>query len=212
MIFKLWLAVTLVLRLATCLQVEILARDKPEPVCIRDFVGTNTLVVVNIKTSGYLGDGQKLQIIVTDTLGNQFAKRNDINKETRVSFTTHDLAAVDICLYNYLDRGRNQRLILSREVELDIESGAAARDWNALQAAEKLKPAEIELKKAEEMANEINDELLYLRRREETMRNTNESTNSRVKWFSILIIFSLIGLGAWQIKYLRHYFKVKHII
>ena len=99
-----------------------------------------------------------------------------------------------------------------REIELDVESGAAARDWNAVQAAEKLKPVEVDLRRIEETTYEISGELQYLKAREERMRDTNESTNSRVKWFSILVITSLVGLGAWQVQYLRHYFKVKHII
>lgn len=208
--FSLWLVFVLITRVFA-LQVELIAREKPEPVCIRDFVGENQLVVVNIKSDGYQGDGQRLQLTVYDTLGNQFHKKSDINKDVRVSFTTHEAAAVDICLSNFLDRSA-QRTYLSRHVELDVESGAAARDWNILQTAEKLRPVEVELKKIEEMAREIAVELQYLKAREERMRDTNESTNSRVKWFSTLIIMSLVGLGVWQIQYLRHYFKVKHII
>lgn len=210
---NIWVALAFLLGLVSALQVEIVARESPEPVCIRDFVGEHQLVVVNVKSDGHQGDGQKLQLTVYDTLGNQFYKKNDINKDTRVSFTTHESAAVDICLTNFLDRNRGgQRVYMSRHVELEVESGSAARDWNALQMAEKLGPAELELKKIEEMTKEISNELQYLKAREERMRDTNESTNSRVKWFSTLIVIALVGLGVWQIQYLRHYFKVKHII
>lgn len=210
MIWNLWLLACFAY-LAAALQVEVPAFENPSPVCIRDFVGRDQLVVVNVKSSGHKGDGQRLQLTVFDTVGNQFAKKNDISQDTRVSFTTHEAAAVDICFTNYLVRG-NKRAYISREIELDVESGASARDWNALQTAEKLKPAEVELKRIEEMTKEINQELSYLKQREERMRDTNESTNSRVKYFSSIVIVALIGLGMWQIQYLRHYFKVKHII
>ena len=58
----------------------------------------------------------------------------------------------------------------------------------------------------------IVSELDYLEAREAKMRNTNESTNDRVKWFSIVSILTLIGLAGWQILYLRSFFKSKKLI
>lgn len=196
------------------LHMEIPALPNPQPVCIRDFVAENQMVVVNIKTDGRKGDGQRLDLKITDSVGNEYRNKKDILGEVKVAFTSHNNAAFDICFTNYQEKkwGKNSRISFIRSIELDIESGAAARDWNALQATEKLKPIEIELRRIEGLTSEIVQELQYLKQREERMRDTNESTNSRVKWFSIIIIFSLIALGAWQVQYLRHYFKVKHII
>jgi hypothetical protein len=47
----------------------------------------------------------------------------------------------------------------------------------------------------------------YLRHREVKLRDTNESTNERVKWFAIGTMAVLVALGAWQIVYLRAYFR-----
>lgn len=74
------------------------------------------------------------------------------------------------------------------------------------------------MRKLEGVVKEIVDELGYLQRRESKMRDTNgmcsavgkmlfltlcspasESTNSRVQNFSLLTLFILIGLGAWQV-------------
>lgn len=193
------------------LQLEVEAKLSPQPVCIRDFVSEGQLVVINIKTNGRSGDGQKLDLRIFDSVGNEHRKKSNIVGEVRVAFTSHHNAAFDVCFTNTLE-SRWTHHTLAREIELDIESGAAARDWNAVQAAEKLKPVELELRKAEELTLEIVEELQYLKAREERMRDTNESTNSRVKWFSITVVLSLVGLGVWQIQYLRHYFKIKHII
>jgi hypothetical protein len=95
----------------------------------------------------------------------------------------------------------------SRHVELDIDIGADARDWSAIQASEKLKPVETELRRIEESVNEIVQELEYLRIREQKLRDTNESTNERVKWFALGTMGMLVGLGAWQVVYLRAYFR-----
>ena len=95
----------------------------------------------------------------------------------------------------------------SRHIELDIDIGADARDWSAIQAQEKLKPVETELRRIEELVAEIVSEMDYLRTREQKLRDTNESTNERVKWFAFGTMGMLVGLGAWQVVYLRAYFR-----
>lgn len=105
--------------------------------------------------------------------------------------------------YPYAD----SRSTPSRHVELDIDIGADAKDWSGIAAAEKLKPVETELRRIEETVNEIVTEMEYLRGREQKLRDTNESTNERVKWFAFGTMGMLVGLGAWQIVYLRAYFR-----
>lgn len=92
-------------------------------------------------------------------------------------------------------------------MELDIEIGADARDWSAIQAQEKLKPVEADLRRIEEMVGEVVTEMDYSRTREKNLRDTNESTNERVKWFAYGTMGMLVGLGAWQVVYLRAYFR-----
>ena len=54
---------------------------------------------------------------------------------------------------------------------------------------------------------EIVAEMDYLRTREQKLRDTNESTNTRVKWFAFGTMGMLVALGAWQVVYLRAYFR-----
>nr|XP_005901050.1 PREDICTED: transmembrane emp24 domain-containing protein 10 isoform X2 [Bos mutus] len=54
--------------------------------------------------------------------------------------------------------------------------------------------------------------ILDMKKREEEMRDTNESTNTRVLYFSIFSMFCLIGLATWQVFYLRRFFKAKKLI
>lgn len=90
---------------------------------------------------------------------------------------------------------------------MDIDIGADAKDWSAIQAGEKLKPVEAELRRIEEVTAEIVQEMEYLREREMKLRDTNESTNERVKWFAIGTMGTLMSLAAWQVVYLRAYFR-----
>lgn len=70
-----------------------------------------------------------------------------------------------------------------------------------------MKPVETELRRIEEMVQEIVSEMDYLRSREQKLRDTNESTNNRVKWFAFSTMGMLVALGAWQVIYLRAYFR-----
>ena len=59
----------------------------------------------------------------------------------------------------------------------------------------------------EESVGEIVIEMEYLKGREMRLRDTNESTNERVKWFAFGTMGVLVVLGAWQVVYLRAYFR-----
>ncbi|KAK1700355.1 endoplasmic reticulum vesicle protein 25 [Colletotrichum godetiae] len=197
--------------------------------CIRNFVARDTLVVVTAIVDGSKGDGMTvnmhvcglncyapyailLDVWIKDAVGNDYGKPKDIaGGEKRVVFTSHADAAFDVCFENILS-GSGRSGATSRHIELDIDIGADAKDWNAIQATEKLKPVEAELRRIDELVSEINTEMDYLRAREHKLRDTNESTNTRVKWFGIGTTLILVGLWGWQIMYLRAYFRSKHLI
>ncbi|KAI9671982.1 MAG: vesicle coat component [Caeruleum heppii] len=150
-------------------------------------------------------------IQIKDAVGNEYGRPRDVAGEQRMAFTSHADSAFDVCFENLLT---SQSAVMNptRHIELDIDIGADARDWSAIQAAEKLKPVETELRRIEELVAEIVTEMDYLRSREQKLRDTNESTNERVKWFAFGTMGMLLGLGAWQIVYLRAYFRSKHLI
>lgn len=85
-----------------------------------------------------------------------------------------------------------------------MDVGAEAVDYNQLVKSEQLKPMEAELRKLEQVAQEIVDEMEYLRKREARMRDTNGSFYflisfvNRVevivliqKYICILLLFSI---------------------
>lgn len=143
-------------------------------------------------------------------MGNDYHRPKDVVGENRYAFTSHADSAFDVCFENFLTGGPGT--VTSRHVELDVDIGADAKDWSAIQAGEKLKPIETELRRIEETINEVVTEMDYLRSREQKLRDTNESTNERVKWFAFGTMGMLVGLGVWQIVYLRAYFRSKHLI
>jgi len=67
----------------------------------------------------------------------------------------------------------NQAHKYSRLVDLDVDIGADAVDYNAIAKQESLSGLEVEMRKLEGVVKEIVEELNYLKRREARMRDTN---------------------------------------
>lgn len=60
-----------------------------------------------------------------------------------------------------------------------------------------------------ELLSQVKDEQSYIVIRERTHRNTAESTNGRVKWWSIFQLGVLIGEGIFQVWWLKRFFEVR---
>ncbi|TDL29448.1 supernatant protein factor C-terminal domain-containing protein [Rickenella mellea] len=73
-------------------------------------------------------------------------------------------------------------------------------------------PIEREIRALAKGLQAVKDEQEYIVVRERVHRNTAESTNSRVKWWSILQAIVLFSVCAWQIYYLKSFFEVKRVI
>ncbi|KIY45887.1 supernatant protein factor, C-terminal domain-containing protein [Fistulina hepatica ATCC 64428] len=73
-------------------------------------------------------------------------------------------------------------------------------------------PIEREIRALSNGLTAVKDEQEYIAVRERTHRNTAESTNSRVKWWSILQAIVLFAVVGWQVYYLQSFFEVKRTI
>ncbi|KAJ7638561.1 emp24/gp25L/p24 family/GOLD-domain-containing protein [Roridomyces roridus] len=78
--------------------------------------------------------------------------------------------------------------------------------------ADVVAPIEREIRALSNGLQSVKDEQEYIVVRERTHRNTAESTNSRVKWWSVLQAIVLFSVVAWQIYYLKSFFEVKRVI
>ncbi|KAG8216815.1 emp24/gp25L/p24 family/GOLD-domain-containing protein [Butyriboletus roseoflavus] len=162
------------------------------------------------------GPSQRIDIEIIDSTPqrNVYLSKKDIKGETRLAVTAHAEGEIGVCFKNHLapevkmDIGRN----ITRTIDLDVDIGADAVDYNAIANQESLSALETEMRKLEGLVKEIADELDYLKKREERFTNTNLSTNRRVQNFAWFSLFSLVGLGVWQIFHLRAFFKRKYLI
>lgn len=64
------------------------------------------------------------------------------------------------------------------------------------------------VKELSDLLNQVKDEQSYIVVRERTHRNTAESTNGRVKWWSIFQLGVLLGEGIFQVWWLKRFFEV----
>ncbi|KAH3683925.1 hypothetical protein WICPIJ_005125 [Wickerhamomyces pijperi] len=62
------------------------------------------------------------------------------------------------------------------------------------------------------LTQEVKNEQSYIVVRERTHRNTAESTNERVKWWSIFQLIVVAGNCIFQIVYLKRFFEVKTLL
>ncbi|CZT43026.1 probable EMP24 protein precursor [Rhynchosporium secalis] len=69
-------------------------------------------------------------------------------------------------------------------------------------------PLEAEVRHLSELLAQVKDEQSYIVLRERNHRNTAESTNGRVKWWSIFQMAVLVAEGIFQVWWLKRFFEV----
>ena len=152
---------------------------------------------------------QKTDIEVIDSKGHTLFRKEDVS-QGKFAFTTEDYEIFDVCFRTAtIAPGGNE---VTRSATLQLKHGVEAKNYEDIGKAEKLKPMELELRRLEDLAESIVNDFAYMRAREEEMRDTNESTNTRVLYFSIFSMGCLLFLAAWQIIYLKRFFKAKKLI
>ncbi|KAI0338017.1 hypothetical protein BDW22DRAFT_1338640 [Trametopsis cervina] len=202
-------ALLLLLSPVYAIKFELQAYRYPPTKCIWNAAHMGALVIVTANVGP--GDGQRVDIEIVDSgeAKNVYLSKRGISGESRFAITAHsEDGDVGVCFKNYLDGGKPK----TRVIDLDVDIGADAVDYNAIANQESLSALETEMRKLEGVVKEIVDELGYLKAREERFQATNMSTNSRVQNFAWFMLLSLVALGVWQVFHLRAFFKRKYLI
>jgi len=177
--------------------------------CLKEEITKGVLVSgeYDISQQGVPPD-QMVDLMVVDNNGHHFFNKEKADAG-KFAFTTDNYNVYEIC---FISRVPANRRGVRQEVSLVVKHGPEAKSYDELAKANKLGPLEVELKRLEDLSLSIVQDFAYMRSREEEMRDTNESTNSRVLYFSIFSMCCLLGLATWQVLYLRKYFKSKKLI
>ena len=73
-------------------------------------------------------------------------------------------------------------------------------------------PLEREVRQLSDLLAQVKDEQSYIVVRERMHRNTAESTNARVKWWSMGQLGVVVGGGVFQVWWLKRFFEVKRVV
>ncbi|XP_078516589.1 transmembrane emp24 domain-containing protein 10-like [Lissotriton helveticus] len=175
--------------------------------CLKDEIHRGLLVTGQYQAQEQ--EGVRTDLKVTDSSGHILYSKEDA-KKGKFAFTTEDFDTYQVCFERHELAG--QLHLTDQLITLDIKRGVEARNYIELAKAEKLKPLEVELRRLEDLSESIVKDFVYMKQREEEMRDTNESTSLRVLYFSVFSMLCLVGLATWQVFYLRLFFKAKKLI
>ncbi|KAF4759361.1 vesicle-mediated transport, partial [Perkinsus olseni] len=98
------------------------------------------------------------------------------------------------------------------DVLLDLRYGGDAADFTQLANKDHLDATQVELHRIQVILKEYHKTLFYMRERDERMRQTTESTSTRLVMFSLMNAGIVIAAAGLQILYYRRYFTRKKMI
>lgn len=150
----------------------------------------------------------------------------------KISFTSHTPGEHVICMYSNSTAWFSGSQL---RVHLDIQVGEHAIDYANVAQKEKMSELQVRIRQLLDQVDQITKEQNYQRvrddqkcpnswliprylslplfqYREERFRQTSESTNSRVLWWSLAQTVVLVGMGFWQMRHLKRFFEAKKLV
>lgn len=126
-----------------------------------------------------------------------------------MSFTSHTPGEHVICMYSNSTAWFSDSQL---RVHLDIQVGEHAIDYANVAQKEKLTELQLRIRQLLDQCEQITKEQNYQRYREERFRQTSESTNKRVLYWSLAQTIVLVVMGLWQMKHLKSFFEAKKLV
>lgn len=185
--------------------------------CFIEEIPSDTMVLVHykvelydVKSGGFMpsSPGVGMHVEVRDPDDKAILSRV-YSSEGRISFMSHTPGEHIICLYSNSTAWFSGTQL---RVHLDIQVGEHAIDYANVAQKEKLSELQLRIHQLLEQVEQITKEQNYQRYREERFRQTSESTNQRVFWWSLAQTIILLAMGVWQMKHLKSFFEAKKLV
>ncbi|XP_013418080.1 transmembrane emp24 domain-containing protein eca-like [Lingula anatina] len=188
-----------------------------EKKCFIEEIPDETMVVGNYKVEIFdrsqnaflpTGGGLGMHVEVKDPDEKVILSRTYAS-DGRYTFTSHTAGEHTICLHSNSSAwfGGGQL-----RVHLDIQVGEHANDYPQIATKDKLTELQLRVRQLLDQVEQITKEQNYQRYREERFRQTSESTNQRVLWWSIAQTLVLLVTGFWQMRHLKGFFEAKKLV
>ncbi|XP_030885841.1 transmembrane emp24 domain-containing protein 9 isoform X2 [Leptonychotes weddellii] len=178
-----------------------------EEKCFIQEIPDGTVVIGNYKTELYDPAMEKYQpspqwinlfVFVKDPENKNLLARQ-YGPQGSFTFTSQSPGEHQICLH--LESIRFALFYDGKlAIHLDMQLGEHTNDYAEFAAKDKLTQMHLRVQQLVEQW------------REERFRQTSESTNQRVLWWSILQTFILVATGVWQMQHLKSFFKAKKLV
>ena len=179
--------------------------------CFLEEIPAETLVVVTYKSLDHaqLANGQDLFAMVRDPFDNVISEQVLIENEGRIAFSSEHSGDHRVCFGINTEQNNDLR---EYKMEIHIDSGEHAHDYDKLARVEHLSTIEVELRRLNDKIRAIRNEQQYQKQREEDFRDTSEATNANVVWWSIAQTIVLVACGLFQIWHLKQFFAAKKLV
>ncbi|PRP89172.1 hypothetical protein PROFUN_01892 [Planoprotostelium fungivorum] len=187
--------------------------EEGSPRCFIEEVPRDTLIVGKCKAEGLAtpdGEPRGIRLTAKDPSEATVIDMDLRMPEDTFSFTSHVGGEHQFCFQPNTSHWFGHRTPI--KFYLNIETGEAANDYKDAVEKEHISALELRIRRLSNRLRDIRAEQNYQRGREEVFRNTSESTNARVMWWSIIQTAILALCGLWQITHLKGFFKAKGLV
>ncbi|KAI8880421.1 COPII-coated vesicle protein [Backusella circina FSU 941] len=149
------------------------------------------------------GGNHMVDFTIAEPNGN-IISRGGNNEKGAHMFKAKVAGRYTYCFSNKLDGDSAKAVSFNEHI-----NESAAADANGDGAVD---PLEKEIRELADSILGIKAEQEYIVARERRHRDTAESTNSRVKWWSVIQLVLLFAVCFWQVYYLKRFFEVKRVV
>ncbi|WCJ22193.1 emp24/gp25L/p24 family/GOLD family protein [Euphorbia peplus] len=179
--------------------------------CIAEDLKKNSMTVgkysiVNPNQGQPLPDSLKLTTRVTSSAGNSYHYADHV-ESGQFAFAAPEEGDYMACFW-----APDHKPAVTLTIDFEWRTGVAAKDWTNVAKKGSIDMMELELKKLHDTVISIQEEIFYLREREEEMQEMNKSTNSRMGWLSFLSLLVCLSVAGLQVWHLKTFFEKKKLI
>ncbi|EIN10802.1 supernatant protein factor C-terminal domain-containing protein [Punctularia strigosozonata HHB-11173 SS5] len=169
--------------------------------CFFEDLHVNDKMTVTYQVGG--GGHLDIDFWLTDPTGNALAKQ--IKQSTgSASITAKRDGRHEYCFSNQMSA------IADKLVSFNVHGVLyVGEEGTLILSTDTVAPIEREIRDLANGLKSVKDEQEYIVVRERRHRNTAESTNARVKWWSVFQAVVLFSVAAWQVYYLKSFFETK---
>ncbi|KAJ8773405.1 hypothetical protein K2173_028582 [Erythroxylum novogranatense] len=177
--------------------------------CLSEDIHSNVVVLANYYAFNEENPEQTFSISarVTSPYGNNLHHNENVT-HGQFAFTTTEGGNYLACFW--LDSHHQQAGPVT--LGLDWKIGISTKDWDSVARKEKIEGVALDLRRLEEIVQDIHAQINYLKDREAGMREVSERTNARVAWFSIMSLGVCIVVSGLQLWHLKRFFQKKRLI